>query len=160
MTDYGYEHDRVINRGIDPRHVEERTGRRVRVHSIVDRDGQRPPARTVVRGDAVHIYRPQFNANETNRVMRAPASHREDRSPRQVAERRKLDARHEQERAKLEQRKQSSPPRVEKRPDAGDDRQLQKQEQKLTERQQQERRKLEQRQSRERQQEGNRTRRR
>jgi hypothetical protein len=69
VTDYGYVRGRIVDRSLDVKYVEQRTGQRIRMHGIVDRDWRGRPGRTIVRGDAVHVYRPQFHSTDGVRVI-------------------------------------------------------------------------------------------
>ncbi len=165
-TDYGYEHDRIVNRGVPVRDVERMTGKRVRQHVIVDRGPQEQPGRTVQRGNEVRVYRPPFRSSEEARVIHAPAPDRGVKPERQATQAQPPEARTEQGRPRLERRDEPSRERTDasQRTDAGnrtdarrrssDNVQLQKEREKAAEQpQKEEPRKPEPRKARERQQE-------
>ena len=80
ITNYGYDGDRVVNRGVEVRRIEQATGRRVRALRVAAES--RATARTEVSGSEVRIYRPDKQRLETVRVgQRANAGGRVETPP-------------------------------------------------------------------------------
>lgn len=153
VTDYGYDHDRVVDRGISVRDIERRIGQPVKQHVIIDRAPQERPGRTIRRGNEVRVHRPLFRLTEEARVMRPPVDDRVGKPERQITEAQQPRARAEQDRPKLERRDRESDKRTDARRDAKDDVQLQNEQKQAPDRQQKEPRKAEPRRPRETQQE-------
>jgi len=55
ITHYSYSNNRVVNRGVDVRRIEQMTGRRIQPFRVTQ---ARAPARSSVTGNEVRIYRP------------------------------------------------------------------------------------------------------
>ena len=80
ITNYGYADDRVVNRGVEVRRIEQATGRRVRALRVAAES--RATARSEVSGSEVRIYRPDKRRLDTVRVgQRANAGPRVDAPP-------------------------------------------------------------------------------
>lgn len=135
-TKYVVSDGRIINDGIDVRHIEKRTGRPLRVYRVMDRP---EPRRERVRGSDVQIYRPEVRRTESRDDQRLSAP---DFVARQAEENRQALERQRQARAQVEEqyrtRMQSLPPT--ERPNI--ERRMTKDMQKLEERQRVERRQI------------------
>jgi hypothetical protein len=79
VTDYSYSDNRVVNRGIDVRRVEQVTGRRVRPMRL---GTGRSKARTEVAEKEVWIYRPERRKLDTVRVGSRPHAEGQNETPR------------------------------------------------------------------------------
>ncbi len=101
VTRYSTVNGRIIDRGIDTRMIEQRTGRRIPVMRVLDHSG---PRASTVRGREVRIYRPSIRGSEGRDVRQYQPP---ERVRQQVNENRRFLQQQREERANFQARYQT-----------------------------------------------------